>query len=98
MSKLKPTEVLRRAIVTEKSFAEQGAKNVYTFEVDRRADKDQIAKAVETLFNVNVLQVKTLIVRGKVKRFGRTLGKRSNWKKAYVHVEPGQTIPVFEGA
>ncbi|RMF13246.1 MAG: 50S ribosomal protein L23 [Candidatus Dadabacteria bacterium] len=90
--------VIRRPLVTEKSFTAQGEENVYVFEVDRRAGKNEIRRAVEQLFDVQVVSVRTLIVRGKVKRFGRTLGKRPNWKKAYVQVVPGQTIPVFEGA
>ncbi len=91
-------EVIRRPLVTEKSFNNQADGNVYVFEVDKSAGKQEVRRAVEKLFDVNVQSVRTLVVRGKVKRFGRTLGKRPNWKKAYVQVEAGQTIPIFEGA
>ena len=91
-------DVIKRPLVTEKSFGLQATENIYAFDVDRRATKDDVRRAVEQLFGVVVLSVRTAIVRGKVKRFGRTLGKRRNWKKAYVKIKPGQTIPIFEGA
>lgn len=97
---MKPTiyDVIRRPLVTEKSFAHQAGNNTYAFEVHLRAGKDDVRRAAEELFGVEVVGVRTLIVRGKAKRFGRTLGKRPNWKKAYIEVKAGQTIPVFEGA
>ena len=96
---MKPTvyEILRRPLVTEKSFAEQSSTNTYMFEVHLRATKDDVRAAVEKLFDVSVTDVRTLVVRGKSKRFGRRLGKRPNWKKAYIQLKPGQTLPVFEG-
>lgn len=90
--------VIRQPLVTEKAFAVNSAENVYVFAVDRRANKNQIQRAVEKMFNVEVLNVRTLIMRGKSKRFGTKLGKRPNWKKAYVQIAAGQTIPVFEGS
>lgn len=90
--------VVNNALVTEKAFAAHSQENVYVFAVDPRADKVQIKKAVEKMFGVQVLDVRTLIVRGKTKRFAASRGKRSNWKKAYVQVAAGQTIPVFEGS
>ena len=68
------------------------------FEVNRDANKIEIRHAVEKLWNVNVLKVRTSIVRGKEKRIGRFTGRRSNWKKALVTLAPGQTIEFFEGA
>ena len=68
------------------------------FEVARDANKVEIRNAVEKLWNVNVLKVRTTIVRGKEKRLGRFMGRRSNWKKALVTLAPGQNIEFFEGA
>lgn len=96
---MKPTlyDILRRPLVTEKSFAEQSATNTYLFEVHLKASKDDVRRAVEKLYDVAVADVRTLVVRGKAKRFGRLLGKRPNWKKAYIQLKPGQSLPVFEG-
>jgi large subunit ribosomal protein L23 len=65
--------------------------------VARDANKIEIKYAVEKLWNVNVLKVRTAIVRGKQKRVGRYLGRRSNWKRALVTLAPGQKIEFFEG-
>lgn len=67
------------------------------FEVARDANKVEIKQAVEKLWNVNVVSVRTAIVRGKEKRMGRFMGKRSNWKKAVVTIAAGQNIEFFEG-
>jgi len=91
-------QVIQRPLITEKSFAEQAEENVYVFQVTATASKRDIRRAVEKAFSVDVKDVRTLVVRGKVKRFGRTIGKRPNWKKAYVRLPAGQTISVFEGA
>jgi len=64
--------------------------------VDRDANKIEIKQAVETLFKVDVTSVRTSVVAGKVKRVGRTFGKRQNWKKAYVTLKEGQTVDFFE--
>ena len=66
-------------------------------EVARDANKIEIRRAVEKLWNVNVLKVRTAIVRGKQKRVGRFIGRRSNWKRALVTIAPGQKIEFFEG-
>jgi large subunit ribosomal protein L23 len=66
-------------------------------EVARDANKIEIKYAVEKLWNVNVLKVRTAIVRGKQKRVGRYIGRRSNWKRALVTIRPGQKIEFFEG-
>ncbi|MBM4116955.1 50S ribosomal protein L23 [bacterium] len=85
--------VIRRALLTEKSNALR-ERNIYVFEVDRRADKPEIKRAVETVFKVKVADVRTLSVQGKVKRLGRFSGKRADWKKAMVTLAEGQTIDV----
>ncbi|NIA18845.1 MAG: 50S ribosomal protein L23, partial [Xanthomonadaceae bacterium] len=71
--------------------------NQYAFAVDRQANKVEIKKAVETLFNVKVQGVRTLSVKGKEKRVGRNVGKRPDWKKAIVTLMPEQKIEFFEG-
>ena len=87
-----------RPIMTEKTMSDEIVEsNVYVFEVGLTANKPQIKKAVEQFFDVNVESVKTLIVRGKIKRFGRFRGKCSNWKKAYVKLADGQLIESLRG-
>ena len=89
-------DVLRRPIITEKStlMHEQGK---YVFEVAPRANKHEVKRAVEEAFDVKVLSVNTLNVRGKRKRFGPRLVARRSWKKAIVALAPGDTITIFEG-
>ena len=89
-------EVLIRPIVTEKSMMLSETDNIYVFEVGECVNKIQIRQAVESLFGVRVQAVRTLIVRGKSKRFGRFYGKRSNWKKAYVKLAEGDTLDFCE--
>lgn len=88
-------DILIRPIVTEKSTAlmEQGK---YTFRVPLAATKVQIRQAVEQIFRVKVQAVNTMRYEGKVKRLGRTQGRRSDWKKAVVTLKPGETIELFE--
>ena len=89
-------DVLIRPIFSEKTTALQNEGNVYTFEVGETANKLQIRNAVQTLFEVEVKAVRTVVMRGKTKRFGRYFGKRSNWKKAYVRLADGQSLNFFE--
>ncbi len=90
-------EVLRRPVVTEKSTM-LAAQNKYVFEVSMAANKPQIKAAVEQAFDVKVTAVNTAVVRGKVRRFGRSSGGRQPaWKKAIVTLAGGDTIEVFEG-
>jgi large subunit ribosomal protein L23 len=89
-------DILVRPIVTEKSARLAMAENVYVFEVGHDVNKIQIKRAVETFFDVGVENVRTLIVRGKTKRFGRHNGKRSNWKKAYVRLNQEDSLPFFD--
>lgn len=89
-------DILIRPIVTEKSTAlmEQGK---YTFRVPLAATKIQIRQAVEQIFKVKVQAVNTMRYEGKLKRMGRTQGRRSDWKKAVVTLKPGEVIELFEG-
>jgi large subunit ribosomal protein L23 len=90
-------QIIRRPLVTEKGTQLRELRNQYLFEVDDRASKGQVKGAIEKLFNVHVEDVKTLNVRGKIKRVGRSIGQRSNWKKAYVTLREGEKIEFFEG-
>ena len=88
--------VIRKPLVTEKSTAIRDAQNKYVFEVDRRANKIEIGQAVEKLFKVKVVEVRTLNMSGKKKRVGRVIGRKSDWKKAIVTLAPGSSIEIFE--
>lgn len=90
-------EIIRRPIITEKSTVQREEGNRVTFEVHRKANKNEIKKAVETLFKVHVIDVRTLNIRGKEKRVGRNRGYRSDWKKAIVQLKPEDKIEFFEG-
>ena len=89
--------VIKRPVVTEKTSIQKEKDNQVTFEVDRSANRVQIRKAVEEIFNVHVAGVRTLHVRGKFKQRGRIIGKRRDWKKAVVTLLPGERIDFFEG-
>ena len=91
-------EIIKRPLITEKTNIQKEIANQLTFEVDRRANRIEIKRAIETAFNVKVASVQTMQVKGKVKRRGRNLGKRRDWKKAIVTLLPGQRIDFFEGA
>ena len=89
-------DVLIRQIITEKTTLLM-QENKYTFQVPLTANKVEIRKAVESIFNVKVEKVATIRVLGKTKRMGRTMGKRSDYKKAIVTLKAGETIELFEG-
>ncbi len=89
-------DVLVRPLVTEKSTSRL-ADRTYAFEVKTDAAKGDVKQAIEAFFNVKVDAVRTLVVRGKTKRFGRFSGKRKNWKKAYVTLSDGHSLNFFEG-
>ena len=91
-------EIIKRPLITEKTSIQKEVSNQLSFEVDRRANRVEIKKAVQSIFNVNVAGVRTMQVKGKVKRRGRILGKRKDWKKAIVTLRPGERIEFFEGA
>ncbi len=89
--------VVKKPLVTEKSIVARDEGNKYIFEVDRRATKIEIRNAVEKIFKVKVINVRTMNFIGKKKRLGRIIGSRSDWKKAVVTLAPGSSIEVFEG-
>ena len=91
-----PRSIVRRALITEKGTALRELRNQYHFEVAGDANKIEIRRAIETIFSVKVGQVRTMQMRGKVKRQGRYLGKRRDWKKAVVTLQPNQKIELFE--
>ena len=91
-----PSQVIIRPVVSEKSYV-LAANDKYTFRVHQDAHKTQIRQAVEALFDVKVLEVRTITVRSKPKRRGHTSGRTRAWKKAIVQVRPGDSIPVFQG-
>jgi large subunit ribosomal protein L23 len=91
-------EVIRRPLITEKSTELRDDKNVIAFEVARRANKIDVKRAVEAQFKVKVAEVRVANVHGKVRRQGRYVGSRPDWKKAYVRLAPGEKpIQFFEG-
>ena len=105
-----PEQIIKRPLLTEKGtrLKDTGGhgegevepdqlKSQLLFEVASDANKVEIRHAVEKLWNVDVISVRTSIVRGKEKRVGRFVGKSSNWKKAVVTIAPGQNIEFFEG-
>ena len=105
-----PEQNIKRPLLTEKgtflketggnagdSLDPEAIKPQLLFEVAKDANKVEIRHAVEKLWNVDVLDVRTAVVRGKEKRMGRFIGKRSNWKKAIVTIAAGQNIEFFEG-
>jgi large subunit ribosomal protein L23 len=92
------TQILKRPALTEKSNTMKADKNIVCFEVDRHANKRQIKEAVEKMFGVKVEDVKTALVHGKARRYGRSVGRRPDWKKAYVKIKEGEKkIEFFEG-
>jgi large subunit ribosomal protein L23 len=90
-------DVVVRPLITEKAERNREANRSFAFEVHREATKIQVKQAVEKLFNVHVITVRTAVARGKNKRVGRSIGRRSNWKKAFVTLKDGDTIALFEG-
>ena len=93
---MEASQVIIRPVVSEKTFvlAEAGK---YTFRVHEHAHKTQIRQAIEKLFDVHVVDVRTSSVKSKPKRRGQTAGRTRQWKKAIVEVKPGETIPIFRG-
>ena len=81
-----PEDIIIKPIITEKSNVEMQA-GKYTFEVNKKATKVDVKRAVEKLFNVKVLKVNTINVSGKEKRVGRNVGKTADWKKAIVSID-----------
>ena len=96
---MKPTEVIRRPLITEKTAGLREAVQTIVFEVAPRATKVEIKQAVERMLGAKVAHVRTSIAHGKIKRQGRFAGQRPDWKKAYVRLRAGEKVPDFlEGA
>jgi large subunit ribosomal protein L23 len=91
-----PRSIIRRAMITEKGSRMRDKQNRYTFQVSTEANKIEIKDAIQSIFKVQVLDVHTINVEGKLKRLGRTAGRRSSWKKAIVTLKEGQTIELFD--
>jgi len=89
--------IIKRPVVTEKTSHLREEEGQYVFEVERGATKIQIRQAVEKIFGVRVANVRTSIVRGKVRRMRRGFGKQPNWKKAVISLQGDDVIEVFEG-
>ena len=92
-----PRAILARPLVTEKNHVLQEAENKYVFEVARDVNKLEIKRAVEEIFDVQGESVRTLRVKGKVKRLGRFEGRRPDWKKAIVKLADGDIIDLYTG-
>jgi large subunit ribosomal protein L23 len=90
------SQVIIRPVVSEKSYV-LATTAKYTFRVHPDAHKTQIKQAVEQLFGVDVIEVRTLSVKSKPKRRGYTAGRTRTWKKAVVQIQPDQSIPIFQG-
>ena len=90
-------QVVIKPLVTEKGTMMLSEGNWVTFRVHPDANKIEIREAVQKIFSVSVLQVNTQIVRGKLKRFGKTMGQSKAWKKAMVRLKEGDKIEIFEG-
>ncbi len=93
-----PSILKRPIVLSEKGTALKEEHNQVLFEVAREATKHQIRAAVETAFGVKVTAVRTMVVRGKMKRMGRGYAKTQNWKKAIVTLRDGDKIPAFEAS
>ena len=91
----KTTDVLRRPLITEKSTVIRESDNTLVFQVAREANKIDIKRAVEQLLGSKVADVRTSLAHGKMKRQGKYVGRRSDWKKAYVRLREGEKLPDF---
>jgi large subunit ribosomal protein L23 len=94
---MNPYDIIKRPLITEKTSIQKEDYNQISFEVDRKANRVEIRRAIENIFKVNVDTVKTMQVKGKTKQRGRIVGKRRNWKKAVVKLMPGERIDFFDG-
>jgi len=91
-----PRSIIRKVLITEKGTVLRETLRQYYFEVARDANKIEIKRAVEAVFHVKVDSVQTMQMQGKVKRQGRNVGRRNDWKKAIVTLKPDQKIELFE--
>lgn len=90
-------DIIKKPLITEKTSHQKENVNQVSFEVDCKANRVEIRRAIESIFKVKVAKVRTMQVTGKIKRRGRILGKRRDWKKAIVKLMPGERIDFFEG-
>lgn len=90
-------KIIKRPLITEKANIHKEQSNQIALEVDRRANKIEIRRAVEILLKTEVLEVKTMNVEGKKRRVGRNVGRKPSWKKAIVRLAPGKRVEFFEG-
>jgi large subunit ribosomal protein L23 len=96
---MRPEDIIKRPLIlTEKGNRLRESDNQFLFEVASKANKAQIRGAIEKLWNVSVVKVHTLNVRGRMRRMGRGYAKTLNWKKAIVSLKKGDSIDFFEGA
>ena len=93
-----PRKIILQPLLTEKSTKMKENANTIVFKVNMKANKIEIKKAVQKMFDVHVQDVRTMVIRGKRKRMGRFEGKRSNWKKALVTLKAGESIDFLESA
>ena len=89
-------DVIKKPLITEKTTVEKDERNVIAFVVNKAANKIEIKAAVKQLFNAEVASVNTVNMAGKTKRTAKGVGKRSNWKKAYVTLKEGSNVDFFE--
>ena len=94
---MRTNDVIKGPLITEKLDKAREKQRQYSFIVDRQASKHDVAAAVTSLFKVTVEGVRTLVMRGKIKRIGKNMGQRSNFKKAFVTLKEGDKIELFEG-
>jgi large subunit ribosomal protein L23 len=90
-------QVIKRPLVTEKGTKQKEQANQLAFEVDRRANKILVRNAIESIFNVKVVSVRVMNVKGKERRVGKNVGRKPDWKKAIVRLAPGENIEFLEG-
>ena len=89
--------IIKRPLITEKTNIQKDIFNQISFEVDRRSNRIEIKRSIEKIFNVKVVTVRTMQIKGKSKQRGKVTGKRRDWKKAIVKLMPGERIDFFEG-
>ncbi|MGH9328520.1 MAG: 50S ribosomal protein L23 [Terriglobia bacterium] len=90
-----PYQILRKAIITEKGLLVKERARTLVFQVDSHANKPEIKRAVEEAFKVQVESVRTANFHGKMRRHGRNVGYRLDWKKAYIKLRPGEKMPEY---
>ncbi len=90
-----PYQILKKPVITEKSVEARERARTLCFQVDPHATKVEIREAVQTLFKVKVDSVRTAVFHGKTRRSGRTVGRRPDWKKAFVKLMPGEKMPEY---